>query len=180
MMSLLPQLLVQTSPNAQRLRDIKPPYEVPPNLLPYIIFGIIILAVLFGGAWLYIRKRKSAPPTPIEDGVIFPPHEIAMEKLNTLDATSSDMETFYTQISYIIREYISSRYNIPALELTTFGILLQMSNEHIDEKHVKHLRDFLFECDIVKFTKYQPKRDEAGACMEEARWFVEETKVGKL
>ena len=167
-------------PNAQRLRDIKPPYEVPPNLLPYIILGIIILAVLFGVAWLYIRKRKSAPPTPIEEVAVFPPHEIAMEKLNTLDATSSDMETFYTQISYIIREYISSRYNIPALELTTLGILLQMSNEQIDAKYVKHLRDFLFKCDIVKFTKYQPKRDEAGARMEEACWFVKETKVEKL
>ena len=175
-MSFLPQLLVQTSPNAQRLRDIKPPFEVPPNLFPYIILGITIFAVIFGIVWWYIRKRKSVPPTPTEDAVIFPAHEIAMEKLRTLEATSCDMETFHTQISYIIREYISVRYNIPALELTTIGILLQISNEQIDEKYVNHLRDFLFNCDIVKFTKYQPKRNEANARMQEAHSFVNETK----
>ncbi len=176
-MSFLPQLLVQTSPNSQRLRDIKPPFEVPPNLFPYIILGMIILAVLFGMVWLYLRKRKSAPPTEIEDVVIFPPHEIALEKLNTLDSISCDLETYHTQISYIIREYISARYNIPALELTTVGLLRQMSNEQIDEIHVKHVRNFLFSCDIVKFTKYQPKQTEADVRMEDARQFVEETKI---
>lgn len=179
-MSFFSQLLVQTSPNAQRLRDIKPPIEVLPNLLPYIIFGIIGLTVIIGIVWLYIRRLRSAPPIPIEDVVIFLPHEIAMEKLNALDSTSCDMETFHTQISYIIREYISSRYSIPALELTTAGILLEMSNEQIDEGYIRHLRAFLFNCDIVKFTKYQPKHDESVARMKEARWFVEETKVRNL
>ncbi len=176
-MSFLPQLLVQTSPTNPKLRDIKPPIEIPPNLIPYFILGIIILGVVFGMVSLYLRKRKPAPLTQIEDVVIFPAHEIALEKLNTLDSTSCDLETYHTQISYIIREYISARYNIPALELTTVGLLRQISNEQIDEIYVKHLQGFLMHCDIVKFTKYQPKDDEAGARMEDARWFVEETKT---
>ena len=176
-MYFLPQLLVQTSPNSSKLRDIKSPIEVPPNLVPYIILGIVILLGVFWFVWLYSRKRKSAPASQIEDAVIIPPHEIAMEKLNALDATSCDMETYFTQISYIIREYISARYNIPALELTTIALLRQMTNEQIYEIYVKHINDFLYNCDIVKFTKYQPEDVEADARMDEARWFVEETKI---
>lgn len=176
-MCFLPQILVQTSPNTPKLRDIKPPFEVPPNLTPYIILGIFTLVVISWVVWLSLRKRKSTPFIQIEDTVIIPPHEIAIEKLNTLDAESCDMETYHTQISFIIREYISSRYNIPALELTTIGLLREMSKEQIDEIHVKHIRDFLYNCDIVKFTKYQPKRSEAGERMEDALWFVEATKT---
>ena len=176
-MSFLIQLFVQPSPNAPRLRDIKPPLEVSPNLLPYFILGSFILAVIIGMAWLYLRNRKSAQPAPIENVVTFPPHEIALEQLNKLDVASCDMETYHTQISYIIREYIAARYNIPALELTTIGLLRQMSKEQIDEIYVKHLQDFLVNCDIVKFTKYQPKRTEADVRMEDALWFVAETKT---
>ena len=106
-----------------------------------------------------------------------PPHEIAFEQLNKLAATSCDMETYHIQISYIIREYISARYNIPALELTTIGLLWRMSNEQIDEIYVKHIHDFLADCDMVKFAKYEPQRDVIDIRMEEARWFVEETRT---
>lgn len=176
-MTLLPQLLVQTSPNSSRLRDIKPPIEVPPNLLPFIILGIIILAVIIWTVWLYLRKRKSAPPTPIGNVISITPHEIALKQLDKLEATTCDMETYHIEISYIIREYIAARYNIPALELTTIGVLQQMSIEQINEKHVNHIQEFLVNCDIVKFTEYQPHRTEADARMESARWFVNETKT---
>ena len=176
-MPLTIQLVVQTSPNAQRLRDIKPPIEVPPNLLPYVILGIIIVAVIVGLIWLYLRKHKSEPPPLKEEVVSSPPHEIALGQLNELDMASVDMETYHIQISHIIREYIAARYAIPALELTTIGLLRQLSDEQIEEKHVNHLQDFLGNCDIVKFTKYQPNKTEADARMVDARWFVNETKI---
>lgn len=176
-MSFHIQLFVQTHPNAQRLRDIKPPIEVTPNLLPYAILGIIILAVLVWGIGLNLRKRKSALPSTKEEVVIFHPHEIAHGQLNKLDIDSLDMETYHTQISYIIREYIAARYNVPALELTTFRLLHLLSDKEIEEIYIKHIQDFLVNCDIVKFTKYQPNKTEADARMVDARWFVNETKT---
>ena len=168
---------MQTSPNVQRLRDIKPPIEVPSNLLPYVILLVMFLSVVIGMIWLYLRKRKSIPPSPMEvvDNPL--PHEIALEQLKNLDVVSCDMETYHTQISYIIRTYIAARYNIPALELTTIGLLRELSIEHIDESYVKHLQNFLMNCDMAKFTKYQPKETEADMRMEDAIWFVEETKT---
>lgn len=177
-MLVLPQILLQTSPNAQNLRDIKPPLDVPPNFLPYIFLSGFILAAIFGAIWIYLRKRhQTEPPAPTEEVVTRAPHEIALEQLKALDDTSYDMETYHTRISFVIREYIAARYQIPALELTTRGLLQQMTREQIGPLYVEHIQHFLANCDKVKFTKYQPERSEADARMVDARWFVEETKT---
>ena len=177
-MPVFPQILLQISPNAQNLRDIKPPLDVPPNFLPYILLSGLILAAIVGGIWAYLQKRRRTdPPAPTEEVTTRPPHEIAFEHLKKLDDASFDMETYHIQISYIIREYIAARYRIPALELTTTRLLQQMTQEQIDDLYVERIQQFLVNCDRVKFTKYQPERSEADARMADARWFVEETKT---
>lgn len=176
-MSFLPQFLVQSSPDAQRLRDIKPPIEVTQSLLPFILIGAILLVAIVVLVWLYLRSRKFAPIPQIEEEITILPHEIALERLKTLDETSCDMETFHTQISHIIREYIAVRYNLPALELTTTGLLLQMSRQNIDETYLSRIQVFLDNCDRVKFTKYDPNRTDVDDRMVDAHWFVNETKT---
>ena len=177
-MPVLPQILFQTPLNTQRLRDIKPPLDVPPNLLPYILLSGLILAAFVGIVWFYLRKRRQtevSPPT--EEVVTRPPHEIALEQLKILNDATYDMETYHTRISYVIREYIAARFKIPALELTTTALLKQMTHEQIDDLYVERIQQFLINCDSVKFTKYQPERSEADARMADAQWFVEETKI---
>ena len=177
-MTVLSQILLQTSPNARSLRDIKPPLDVPPNYLPYILLSGFIFAIFVGIAWLYLRKRRQIEvPSPIKEVFTRPPHEIALEQLNTLDSVSCDMEAYHTRISYVIREYIAARYRIPALELTTTGLLQQMTREQIGDLYVERIQQFLTNCDRVKFTQYHPDRSEADARMVDARWFVEETKI---
>ena len=174
-MLVFPQVLVQLSPNVGNLRDIKPPLDVPPNYLPYILLSVFILVIVVSFIWIYLQKRhhtnQSAESVEV---TATPPHEIAIEHLNTLEATSCDMVTYHTRISHIIREYIAARYQIPALELTTTGLVLQMTNTQIDNLYVEHLHQFLVNCDRVKFTKYQPNSSEADARMMDARWIVEE------
>ena len=176
-MPVLPQFLIQISPNAQRLRDIKPPLDVPPNILPYILLGVLILVAIVAMIWVFFRKRhQTVEPTPTEEVITRPPHEIALEQLAKLEAESYDMETYHDCISYVIREYISERYHIPALELTTTRLLHQMTREQVSDTYIKHVQQFLANCDKVKFATYQAELPEADARMVDARWFVEETK----
>jgi hypothetical protein len=177
-MPVLPQIILQTPLNTQSLRDIKPPLDIPQNLLPYILLSGLILAVIAGIVWLYIRKRhQTLPPPLVEEVNTQPAHEIALEQLKMLETASYDMETYHTRISFVIREYIAARYQIPALELTTTRLLQQMTREKIDDLYVERIQQFLTNCDWVKFTKYQPERSEADARMVDARWFVEKTKT---
>lgn len=177
-MSVLPQFLLQIPPNTQGLRDIKPPLDVPQNILPYILLGCLFLVAIVGIIWVFLRKRHQIEVlSPQEEVIIRPPHEIALEELAKLEAESHDMETYHTIISNIIREYIAARYQIPALELTTTALIQQMTREQFSDSCVKHLRHFLSNCDVVKFATYQAKQSEADALMMDARWFVEETKT---
>ncbi len=177
-MSVLPQFLLQIPSNAQRLRDIKPPLDVPHSLLPYIFLGGLILVTAIGTIWVFTRKRQQTILSPSPEKVNTPPpHEIALKHLAALEADSYDIEAYHARISYVIREYIAARYHIPALELTTTGLLQQMTREQISDSYVKHVRQFLANCDKVKYATYQAEESEANNRMVDARWFVEETKA---
>ena len=143
-MPVVPQIILQTPLNTQSLRDIKPPLDVPQNLLSYILLGGLILAVIVGIVWLYIRKRhQTLPPPSVEEVNTQPAHEIALEQLKILETASYDMETYHTRISFVIREYIEARFQIPALELTTTGILHQMTREQISDFYIERIQQFL-------------------------------------
>ena len=180
-MSVLTQILMQGAVDGQRLRDIKPPLEVPHNLFAYFIGGVVILSFIIGSIWYWIQKRRQTLPTPVtlEDDTPLA-HEVAYEQLAAIEAsdwlTRGDMETYHTQIAYVLREYIRARYRIPALELTTTALLHAMSGAHISKPYVERVQQLLANCDRVKFATYQPEVSEASARIADARWIVDETK----
>ena len=174
-MFLLAELILQTPVNPQSIRDIKPPFDVPPNYIPYIILGIVIVAGLILGVF-YLRKHKQNNPiAPIGEVESPPAHEIALEQLKALEKNKKDMEVYHTQISYVIREYITARFHIPALELTTSSLLHEMISNQVDKPCIDRLQEFLMNCDRVKFASYLPNTSEADERMMDARWIIDTT-----
>ena len=165
----------------QNLRDIKPPLETPQSLLPYFISGTVILGFAAALLWHTLQKRRQPLSTPVTDENETPlAHEVAYEKLSTIEASDwlqrGDMETYHTQIAYVLRQYINARYQIPALALTTTGLRQAMLRAEIAAPHVERTRQLLVSCDMVKFATYQPELTEASARIADARWIVDETK----
>ena len=180
-MSVLVQILMQRTLGGQDLRDIKPPLEVPQNLLPYFISGTVILGFVAVLVWYYLQKRRQSLSIPATDENAPPlAHEVAYEKLAAIEASDwlqhGDMEAYYTQIAYVLRQYIDARYHIPALELTTTGLLQAMLRAEIATRYVERTQQLLANCDMVKFATYQPELSEASARIADARWIVDETK----
>jgi hypothetical protein len=180
-MSVLIQILMQGAVDGQSLRDIKPPLEVSQSLLPYFIGSVVILGFVVVLVWYYIRKHRQIQPVPATEVDNAPlAHEVAYENLAAIEAsdwlTRGDMETYHTQIAYVLREYIRSRYRIPALELTTTALLHAMLRAQIDAPYVERVQQLLANCDMVKFATYQPELAEASARVADARWIVDETK----
>ncbi len=172
---------MQGTLGGQNLRDIKPPLEMSQNLLPYFISGTAILGLASIWVWYSLQKRRQPPPVPATDENDIPlAHEVAYEKLTAIEAadwlTRGDMETYHTQIAYVLRQYIDARYQIPALELTTTGLLQAMLRAEIATPYIERTRHVLTNCDKVKFATYQPELSEASARIAEARWIVDETK----
>ena len=176
-MSFFSQFHLQSPLPLQNLRDIKPPIDIPVSPLPFILIGLTILLAVFGAIWMYLRKRRQHEEIPTtEEIVVNPPHEIAFEQLNNLKDAQCDMETYHTRISYILREYIALRYRIPALALTSTHLLQQLMLKQIGESDIKRIQQFFASCDTVKFASRDPEPSEIEARMEDALWFVEETK----
>ena len=176
-MSFFSQFHLQSPLTLQNLRDIKPPIEVPVSPLPFILIGLTLLLAVFGAIWMSLRKRRQQEELPAtEEIVVHPPHEIAFEQLNNLKDAQCDMETYHTRISYILREYIALRYRIPALALTSTHLLQQLTFRQIGDSDMKRIQQFFARCDTVKFANREPEPSEIAARMEDALWFVEETK----
>ena len=180
-MSVLIQILMQGTLGGQDLRDIKPPLEMPQNLLPYFIGGIALFGCVAILVWYALHKRRQSLSTPVTDEIDTPlAHEVAYEKLAAIEASDwlkrGDMEIYHTQIAYVLRQYIDARYQIPALELTTTGVLQAMLRAEIAAPYVERTQQVLANCDMVKFATYQPELTEASARIADARWIVDETK----
>lgn len=174
-MFLLSELILQTPINSQTIRDIKPPFDPPPNYLSYIILGFVILVGIILGI-LYLRKRRqSRPIISNEQDISRPAHEIALEQLNALETKNTDMEYYHIHISHVIRQYITARFHIPALELTTSSLLHEMTRNEVDMSCIDRMNNFLTNCDRVKFASYLPNSSEADERMTDARWIIETT-----
>ena len=181
-MSVFTQIFMQGAVDGQGLRDIKPPLEVPQALLLYFIGAAVILGFITVSAWFYLRKKPQTLPVSEGEAVDTPlPHEVAYQQLAAIETSDllkrGDMETYHIQIAYVLREYLSARYQIPALALTTTALLHAMMRAQISGECVERVRRLLANCDMVKFATYLPELSEASDRVADARWIVDETKV---
>jgi hypothetical protein len=153
------------------IKDIKPPIGIPEVLrnIIIVIAGIMIISAL---VWAYIKFLKRKP--------IKLPHEMAMEELEAhkgVYARAGDVKLYYIGISDSVRRYIERVFRVRAPEMTTEEFLVSLgSSGSLSAEEKARLREFLGSCDLVKFAKYAPDKDEADAVLNTARKFIEETK----
>ena len=181
-MAVLTQIFMQGAVDGHSLRDIKPPLEVPQSLILYFIGAAVLLGFITVSAWFFFRKRPQTLPVSEGAAVDTPlPHEVAYKQLMAIETSDllkrGDMATYHTQIADVLREYIGSRYQIPALALTTTALLHAMLQAEIQTQCVAQVQQLLANCDMVKFATYQPDLAEASDRIADARRIVDETKT---
>ena len=166
------------------IKDIKPPLEILRDYRRLIYPSIGGLAVVLFGILIFyffrrrkmgtgLLPRKMKPPRP--------PHEVALEELDELIASTRlaerKVKEFYIRLSEIIRRYVEGRFFIIAMEMTTEQLLSQMRETDVDPIHVELLRELLESCDLVKFAKYIPTEEENQKTIAQAYDFVNHTKL---
>jgi len=166
------------------IRDIAGPVDLPVDYSPYIWMGAGVVAFIGSGVAVYIllrrreRKIEGAPPRSA--------HEIAYEQLQEIaDANlieAGEIERYYVLLSGVIRHYMENRFGLHAPEMTTEEFLqaaASVETRHAVslQEHRELLRDFLTECDLVKFARYGPDERQMRTAFESARRFVDETRA---
>ena len=149
------------------------------DVWPYLLAGIILLSLIFGV--YYYSKSRDKKELPSMPEVIIPAHELALDKLDELEKDQlwqqGLVKEYQSKLTYIVREYIESRYNIQALESTTDQIIQYLKPVDISEAHKTKLRNLLEMADLVKFAKAIPPADIHDRELKEVRQFVLDTKL---
>ena len=158
------------------LRDITPPEELPPALsqvvlLAWVALGFVALLLVLNGWLLYRRRRQESA---------VPPSQWAFGELQRIhlpaDSTERELEEFYTQLSDVLRRYLELRYHLPAPEQTTAEFLEAMRRApQLQPEQQAVVRNFLEQCDLVKFARAHPSGEECREAAETARALVQQT-----
>jgi hypothetical protein len=165
------------------IQDIAGPVDLPVDYTPHILLGVGI-AIVIGGiiaAYLLLRRRERI----IEEAPPRPAHEIAYEQLQGISEAglveTGEKEKYYVLLSAVVRQYLENRFGLHAPEMTTEEFLHIAASVPVDDStllqgHREPLRDFLTECDLVKFAKYGPDEEQMNSAFGSAKHFVDETR----
>jgi hypothetical protein len=150
------------SPQLADIKDIiAEPYDFWQDTAPTLTVVLIIILILLI-AFLIYQKRKNRPlPQPLQTETRLTPHELALQRLAQLEAQQlwqrGEFDGFYTEATFIVREYIENRFGVPALENTTDELMQALENRHfLTPEHRKELKSLLTLADLVKFAAYEP------------------------
>lgn len=155
------------------LRDIRGPLEIR-SMGDILRLGLLVaaLAALLGVAWWWWRRRRKAEsPT-----VSVHPEERAQARLAEALAFVDQPERFCTLVSEIVRTYLEERFGLKAPERTTEEFLVELAKSAALESHHKSfLAEFLTQCDLAKFARATPARNELEDLHGAASRLVRET-----
>lgn len=148
------------------------------DLLPYGV-GILAALLLGLGWWKWsgrtAKKAAVLPPPPV------PAHVLALEKLAVLEQVASwqhgETKAFQSELTYILREYLENRYQVPALEATTPEILVQLRTIAVESDYATAIKDILETADLVKFAKAVPPLEVHPRALVAVRDFVTATQA---
>ena len=134
--------------------------------LAAMLLGCVAFAALRG------RRRLVLLPVPKE-----PAHLRALRELALLRAaprrTAAQVDAYYVGISHVLRVYLEERFSLRAPERTTEEFLAEVERGGpLSAAHCIVLKQFLSQCDLVKFALHSPTEAQHMEAMAIAETFV--------
>lgn len=176
------QLQVRTMPvdtATFKPHDIKSQVRYPvtfAEIIPWIL-GVQAAAILIvlGVCLVLVCRRRNSPEHSYRE----PAHIVALRRLDTYRGSKmwapEKQKAFYSGITDTLREYISSRYGIGAMEMTTAEIFGRMKDTDAPEELLCEVRSLFERADFVKFAKHVASEEENAAALPVAVRFVTDT-----
>lgn len=159
------------------IQDIKGIIKFNHGLIWYLYFIaiLILLAVLSYFIYKFIQKRNRKP-TQEEIIQSIPPKEYALKQLDELISLNliekGHIKEYYDKLSDIIRFYVSRTYSVDGMEKTTTELYSMLKNKITPEQN-RELKNYLINCDFVKFAKLIPAQEDIKKDFDVAKGFIE-------
>jgi hypothetical protein len=177
-LAVLVESLLEKQGEATDIRDIEGPVELPADRTKvYVAAGTALAALMVGLVTVLLLKRRRRR-FEIESAEM--PWEAALRELNSLKSfdplKEGRVEEYYVALSGIVRHYLERRFGLRAPEMTTEEFFELMSRDgSVAGEHKQLMNEFLAHCDLVKFARYGPSRDEIDGAYGSAVRLVQET-----
>ena len=172
------------------ITDIKNVYRAPIwwwGILRWILLAIVLAGASVGAYYLYlvIQKRRrvnTADDTIIEEVILRPADEVALEKLDAISEsmlwTRGEVKEYHTQLTDVVREYISRRFDVSSTEKTSDTTLREIRPLLVQYPDLyAQLHSMLTLADYVKFAKFIPSEMENEQSLRSAYHFVRTTAI---
>ena len=158
--------------------DIKGQIKYPvtfKEMLPYIAITIAIFLLVFFAVRLIIHNRKKKYEMMADE----PPHIIALRRLDKFRGnkfwTADKQKAFYSGVTDALREYIASRFDFGAMEMTTAEIFRELKGKEISKELYKDIKGLFETADFVKYAKFIVNDEENAKVIPLAVKFVTDT-----
>lgn len=161
----------------ETLRDIKGEVSIPGSFWVgwVALAGMGLLAAAAGVILAFRRWRglnRILPPKPA--------HERALEELRRIERECEGAglrnKDFYYRVSDCLRRYIEERFGIRAPEQTTEEFLAQAARSvMLESRWLGVLRQYLEQCDLIKYADCEPEPDESSRVLVITRDFIQQT-----
>ncbi|MBR4298111.1 MAG: hypothetical protein IKT59_00170 [Bacteroidales bacterium] len=159
--------------------DIKGQIRYPVTLMevvPWVglFWAVAVLVIL--AVCLFMMYRRSTDPENVRRD---PAHIVALRRLDRYRGTGmwapEKQKAFYSGVTDTLREYMSERFDVSAMEMTTAEIFEQLKEKEMPEGLRKEVRELFDRADFVKFAKYVASDDDNASALPVAVRFVTET-----
>lgn len=159
--------------NATDIRDIGPPIVIPSGYewLWWVLGAFAVIGVLVALLVYFLTRRKQIATPPV-----IPPHIRAKQQLQSALTLIAQPKPFVIVVSDTLRLYLEERFNFRAPERTTEEFLNDLQRtDRLTRDQKDSLGQFLTNCDLVKFARYEPGEAELRDLHASAVRLVEET-----
>lgn len=129
----------------------------PPSFWTSNWWWVVLIVLLIIGLflWLFFRKKQK------DDERVMSLRDSAIMSIENLEKAKmweqGRLKEHFVELSYILRKYLSKRYNLSLLELTTSEICLLLERKGLERGILERISEVLNASDMVKFAKSEPE-----------------------
>jgi hypothetical protein len=149
-------------------------------MLPLLVALKCVVILLIAGICIWLMSDPKRQMQSQRDVVREPAHIVALRKLDAFRSNAmwvpEKQKEFYTGVTDALREYISRRFGVGAMEMTTaelFDAVKSLEDFPADMQAV--LKDLFETADFVKFAKYVASDEDNASAVPKAVRFVTQT-----
>lgn len=144
--------------------------------VPWLVVVLAAAVLAAAAPFLYRAWQRARTRAAIRSA-----YDIARSELDALLAgprpTGDRIDPFFVELSGIVRRYLEARFALRSPELTTERFLdLVSASPDLSDEHQALLRDFLRQCDLVKFAHVIPSEASIEEAIQTAVRFIEDTR----